>query len=187
MKVMCEISMRHIHLSKEDMEALFGKDAELTIKHYLSQPGEYQSEQRLTIIGPKRSLENVAVLGPVRVETQVELARTDCYFLGLKNVPLRESGHLEGTPGVTLKNGDITLEITKGVIMAKRHVHMDTATAEKLNLINGQIVSVAIGGERGGVLGNTVVRVSKNYFPAVHLDSDEGNALDSGAVAEIVT
>jgi len=181
MKVLCEISVRHVHLSQKDLELLFGKNAKLEPVRPLSQPGQYLAAQKIDIVGPKRTMESVAILGPVRAETQVEIARTDCYTLGVKNVPVRLSSDLAGTPGITLKNGDKTVQLEKGLIVMQRHVHMHTSTAEKHGFKDKQLVDLVFAGPRGGVLSNAIVRVDKNAADAVHLDSDEGNALESGA------
>jgi len=139
----------------------------------LSQPGQFLSEQRVSLVGEKGTLCNVAVLGPVRARTQVEITRSDCYTLGLKNVPLKQSGDLEGTPGILIRSETAEVYIKAGVIVSQRHIHMSPGKKFK----DGQIVSVRFPGERGGVLDNFVVRVSENFAPAIHIDADEGNAL----------
>ena len=177
MKVLCEVSVRHVHLSTKDLESLFGKGAKLEEVRGLSQPHQFVSAQKVDIVGPKRTIEGVSVLGPVRAETQVEVSRTDCFTLGIKDVPVRQSGFLEGTPGIVLKNGDKSIALPYGVIVMQRHVHLDPATASANKIKDGQLVDLVFGGERGGVLSNTVVRINKDFAPAVHIDSDEGNAM----------
>ena len=179
MKILCEVSVRHVHLSVKDVEALFGKGAKLEFVRGLSQPNQFVAAQKVDIVGPKRTIEGVAVLGPARSETQVEISRTDCFTLGIKEVPVRQSGLLDGTPGITLKSGDKSIMLEKGVIVMQRHVHLDPASAKKNGLKDGQLVDLVIAGDRGGVLSNTVVRISESYAPAVHIDSDEGNAMAS--------
>lgn len=185
MKILCEISVRHVHLSESDLQTLFGKDAKLEQVRELSQPGQYLAVQKVDLVGPKRTIEGVAVLGPTRAETQVEIARTDCFSLGIKGVPVRQSGMLEGTPGIVLRNGNKMVELKRGVIVAHRHVHLDPKTAESNGLKDNQIVDLVFAGDRGGVLSNAIVRVHKNFAPAVHLDSDEGNAMACGAEVTI--
>jgi len=175
-----EISARHVHISQKDLEQLMGKGAALDCVKTLSQPGQFLAAQRVCLIGPKNALENVAIIGPIRKETQVEISRTDTYLLGIKNVPVRESGNLKDTPGLTLKYGEKTLDISQGVIVVKRHLHLDTATAEEKGLKDKDVVTLKFSGERGGILENAIVRVSDSYANAVHIDSDEANAMGFG-------
>ena len=175
MKILCEISTRHVHLCKAHVEALFGEELEHV--RDLSQPGQFLAKQRVSLVGPKNTLENVAVLGPARPETQVELCRTDTFALGLKNIPLRESGDLLDTPGMKLRAGEREVTIDRGVIVCNRHIHLDPKTAEDFGIVDKQIVKIKFDGPRGGVLDNTVVRVSKDFAPAIHIDADEGNAI----------
>lgn len=176
-KVLVEISARHVHLSKEDLETLFGKEYELTVKKELSQPGQFASNERVRVIGSKSEFPAVSILGPCRKETQVELSLTDARSIGV-NAPVRESGDLEGTGSCKLVGPAGEIEITKGVIAAKRHIHATTADAEKMGLTNGEIVSVAIPTSNGRNLtfGDVVVRVSDSYALAMHIDTDEANA-----------
>ena len=176
-EVMVEVSARHIHLTQEQIEVLFGKGHQLTVKKELSQPGQFASEERVTVIGPKRSLERVSILGPARKAAQVELSKTDCMSIGLKDVPVRESGDIEGTPGVTLKTefGELTLD--KGVIVAKRHIHMTPADAKEFGVENGQIVKLEVNCPgRSLIFGDVVVRVRDDFALACHIDTDESNA-----------
>jgi putative phosphotransacetylase len=186
MKILCEVSVRHAHLSEADLKALFGKDATLEVVKIISQPGQYLSDKKIDLIGPKRTIERVSVLGPTRPETQVEISTSDCFTLGLKDIPVRGSGDLKGTPGMKIRAGDKTLDLEKGVIIIQRHVHIDPETAEKHGFKDGDVVSLKIEGERGGVLSGVTVRTGKGHFNAVHLDSDEGNALGVGCEAEII-
>ena len=184
-EVMVEVSARHIHLTQEQIEVLFGKGHQLTVKKELSQPGQFASEERVTVIGPKRTLERVSILGPARKAAQVELSKTDCMSIGLKDVPERESGDIEGTPGVTLKTefGELTLD--KGVIVAKRHIHMTTKDAEEFGVKDKDVVSVETNCDgRKLTFGDVVVRVSDSYALAMHIDTDEANA---GNIAGDVT
>lgn len=172
-----EVSARHVHLTQEQIEALFGKGHELTVKKMLSQPGQFAAEERVTIVGPKKSLERVSVLGPARKAGQVELSMTDCFSIGIKDAPVRESGVLDGTPGVTLKTdmGEITLD--QGVIIAKRHIHMTEADAAEFGCKDKDVVSVKV--ETNGrslTFDDVVVRVRDDFALAMHIDTDEANA-----------
>jgi putative phosphotransacetylase len=174
-KVIVETSARHVHLSEADLKILLGEGNELTIKKMLSQPGQYASNERVNLVGPKKAINNVLILGPTRKETQVEISLTDARTLGV-SAAIRESGDIDGTAGIKLVGPAGEVEITKGVIAAKRHVHLDPATAEELGVKDKQIVSVKVDGERGLTFGEVVVRVNPNFAPAVHLDTDEANA-----------
>ena len=174
-KILVEVSARHIHLSAADLAVLFGEGHELTIKKELSQPGQYACEEKVTLRGPKGEMK-LSVLGPTRKETQVELSLTDARTIGVK-AAIRESGDIDGTAGITLVGpcGEVTLE--KGVIAAKRHIHMTTKDAEYYGVENGQIVGVKVETDgRSLVFGDTVVRVSDSYALAMHIDTDESNA-----------
>jgi putative phosphotransacetylase len=186
MKILCEVSVRHAHLSEEHLKALFGETAKLEVVKTISQPGQYLSDKKIDLIGPKRTIERVSVLGPTRPETQVEISRSDCFTLGMKDVLVRGSGDLKGTCGMTIRAGDKTVELDKGVIVIARHVHIDPETASKHGFVDGQVVNIKIDGERGGILAGAVVRTGKGHLDAVHIDSDEGNALGAGAECEIL-
>lgn len=174
--VLIETSARHVHVSKEDLEILFGAGYELTPKKDLSQPGQYACEERVTVVGPKRELKGVSILGPVRPETQVEISLTDARSIGV-NALIRESGDTEGTFGCKLVGPKGEVELDHGVICAKRHIHMTPADAEKYGLENKQIVSVkASGTGRETIFGDVVVRVSDKFALAMHIDTDECNA-----------
>jgi len=174
-KILVETSARHVHLSQEDLEILFGKGATLTNKKDLSQPGQFACVERVTLVGPKKELANVSILGPVRPNTQVEVSYTDARTLGVA-APLRESGDVAGTPGIKLVGPAGEVEIKEGVMVAKRHIHMTPEDAEKYGVKNGQIVSVKIESERSATLGDVVVRVSPKFALAMHIDTDEANA-----------
>ena len=183
-KFLVEVSARHIHLCREDMDILFGKGSELHPIKDLSQPGQYASEEKLTMKGPKGQL-TARILGPLRKETQIEVSLTEARQLGVK-AQIRESGDLDGTSGdLTLVGpcGEIVLE--RGVIAANRHVHMTPADAEKYGVVNGQIVAVKIETNgRSVIFGDTVVRVSNSYALAMHIDTDEANAAAIGGSAQ---
>lgn len=175
-KVLVEVSARHVHLTQQDLETLFGAGHALTPKKSLSQPGEFACEERVDVVGPKRTLPGVSVLGPPRAATQVEISLTDARSIGA-TAPVRESGDIAGSGACKLVGPAGEVELAEGLIIAKRHVHLDTATAAELGLENQQIVSVRVDSEdRPTVFGNVVVRVSDKYAPAMHLDTDEGNA-----------
>ena len=151
-----EVSAKHVHLTQEDVEVLFGKGAKLEPKRPLSQPGQFLSEQRVTLIGPKKSMERVAVLGPVRSATQVELSKSDCVALGV-TAPVRESGDIAGSGSITIQGPCGTLEVKEGVIIAHNHIHVTEADSVKMNLKDKE-------------------RVSKNFSCRMHIDFDEANA-----------
>ena len=174
-KILVETSARHVHLSKEDLAKLFGEGAELTFKKALSQPGQFACEERVKLVGPKKEIANVIILGPVRPATQIELSYTDARTLGI-DAPLRESGNVAGTPGLKLVGPAGEVDVAEGAIVAKRHIHMTPADAETYGVENGQIVSVKIESERSAVLGDVVVRVNPNFALAMHIDTDEANA-----------
>ena len=176
MEVLVETSARHIHLSKEALETLFGAGYELTKKKDLSQPGQYACAERVDVVGPKKTIAGVSILGPVRPETQVELSLTDARSIGVA-APVRESGDIAGSGACKLVGPCGEVEIAEGVIAAKRHIHMTTADAERMGLTDKQIVEVKIPCEgRTLTFGDVVVRVSDKYALAMHIDTDESNA-----------
>lgn len=170
-----EASGRHVHLSRKELDALFGTGYELTKAKDLSQPGQYASKERLTVVGPKGAFHNVVILGPVRKESQVEVSLTDSLQLGVK-APIRESGDIEGTPGIVLVNGDKSVSLDKGLIVAKRHVHMTPEDAEKIGVKNHDIVKVKVEGARPLIFDDVVIRVSPKFATYMHIDYDEANA-----------
>ena len=170
-----EASGRHVHLSKAHVEALFGKGYELTPVKDLSQPGQFAAKERVRVIGAKGEFSNVAVLGPCRNFTQVELSLTDCREIGVKGI-IRESGKIEGTPGILIGVGDKYVHLDKGLIVAKRHVHMQPEDAERFGVKDGEIVKVKINSERPLIFEDVVIRVRDNFRLSMHIDFDEANA-----------
>ena len=171
-----ETSARHIQVCREDFELLFGKGKELTFRAELSQPGQYVCEERLTVKGPKGTFENVAVLGPFRKETQVEISVTDCRKLGIEGV-IRQSGDTADTPGCTLIGPLGGLEIDHGVIVAKRHIHMTPVQAIQLGVKDNDDVFVITNSfERSLIFADVIVRVNPGFALAMHVDTDEANA-----------
>ena len=180
MKFLVETSARHVHVTQEHLEILFGKGYELTKKKDLSQPGQYACEERVTVVGPKKELKGVSILGPVRKATQVELSLSDARSIGVA-APVRESGDVAGSAGCKLIGPAGEVELTEGVIAAKRHIHATPADAEQLGVKNGDIVSVKVDTDgRSLVFGDVVVRVSDSYALAMHIDTDESNAAGCG-------
>ncbi len=174
--VLVETSARHVHVSRRVLNILFGEGYELTHKKDLSQPGQFACEERVQVIGPKSSFPAVSILGPVRPETQVELSAGDARAIGVK-APIRESGDLKGSAGCKIVGPKGEVELNDGVIIAKRHIHATPEDAENYGLVDKQIVSVKIDTpERSLIFGDVVVRVSKNYALAMHIDTDESNA-----------
>ena len=183
-----ETSARHVHLSEHDFKVLFGDEATLTIKKNLSQPGQYACEERVTIVGPKKELPGVSILGPYRVNSQVELSATDARSIGLP-IAIRESGDLEGTPGCIVKGPKGEVEIPCGVIVAKRHIHATPEDAKELNVEDKEVVCVKVNTNgRSLIFGDVVVRVSEKFALAMHIDTDESNAgnVAPGTMGEIV-
>jgi putative phosphotransacetylase len=169
------VSARHCHLSKSDLEALFGEGYELTKKADLSQPGQFAANETITIAGPRGSLEKVRILGPARNMTQVEVSQTDSVKLGLKP-PLRESGDIEGSAPITLVGPRGSLYKKEGLIIAQAHIHMTPEDADRYNVENGEYVKVEVDGERPVILGKVLIRVSPRYKLEMHVDTDEANA-----------
>ncbi len=170
-----EISAHHVHLSQADVEALFGPGHQLTPMHELSQPGQYACEEQVHLVGPKGRIAKVRVLGPTRKETQVEIAMTEQFKLGVQP-PIRQSGDLAGTPGVTLEGPYGTSTIERGVICAQRHIHMSPEDALRFRVRDNYVVRVRVEGERELIFGDVVVRVNPAFRLAMHIDTDEGNA-----------
>ena len=180
-KIPIETSARHIHISKEDFETLYGKDAQLHYIKELSQPGQYLCRERLNVIGPRGTFENMAILGPFRKETQIELSLTDTRKLGIPGI-IRQSGDIEGTPGCILRGPEGELEISRGVIVAKRHIHMTPDNALTLNVRdNDEVFVLTKSYGRALIYADVVVRVSWDYRLAMHVDTDEANAFSSDA------
>lgn len=178
-KFIVETSARHVHLTQEHLEALFGKGATLTHKKDLSQPGQFACEERVTIVGPKRELAGVSILGPVRPATQVELSATDARSIGV-DAPIRESGDIVGSGACKIIGPKGEIEISEGVIVAKRHIHLTPADAEELGVKDKEIVWVKLDTDgRKAIFGDVVVRVSEKFARAMHIDTDESNAVSA--------
>ena len=184
MKVMVETSAHHVHVTKETFETLYGKGATLTNKKNLSQPGQFACAEKVTVVGPRGEM-NMSILGPERSANQVEISLTDARKLGIA-APVRESGDIAGTPGCKLVGPAGEVEIECGVIAAKRHIHLDPATAKEFGLADKQIVSVKVGESSGRatIFGDVVIRVSESYAPAMHIDTDESNAAGLGGTVD---
>ena len=189
-KFIVETSARHVHLTQEHLEALFGKGATLTHKKDLSQPGQFACEERETIDGPKREQAGGSILGPVRPATQVELSATDARSIGV-DAPIRESGDIAGSGACKIIGSKGEIEISEGVIVAKRHIHLTPADAEELGVKDKEIVWVKLDTDgRKAILGDVVVRVSEKFARAMHIDTDESNAVSAprsleGEIVEI--
>ncbi len=182
------VSARHVHLSQPAIDKLFGKGHQLTIRNPLSQPGQYAAEETVNVVGPRNTLQNVRILGPPRAIDQVEISRTDEFFIGI-DAPVRASGDIENSPGVTLEGPNGELDITHGVICAWRHIHMTPEDALYFGVRDRDVVEVALGGsDRDLIFGDVLVRVSPDYALEMHIDTDEGNAanLGRGATAALV-
>lgn len=176
LKVPIETSARHIHVSEADFKKLFGEHATLHYIHELSQPGQYLCQERITVVGPKGSFENVAILGPFRKETQIELSMTDTRKIGVPGV-IRQSGHTDGTPGCILIGPKGSIELEQGVIVAKRHIHMTPLEASRAHVKdNDEVFVITQSYERGLIFADVVVRVSPKFKLAMHVDTDEANA-----------
>lgn len=181
------LSNRHVHLSEADLQTLFGEGYELTELKPLSQPGQYAANEVVDVVGPKRTLSKVRILGPTRPSSQVEVSITDSFYLGAK-VPIRNSGDLEGTPGCKLIGPKGEVELSQGLIAAARHIHMHTDDGAALDLKDKDIVRVKIPGDRGMILENVLIRVHETYALDMHIDTDEGNAglVRNGDLVEII-
>ena len=187
-KILIEVSARHVHVTTEDLEILFGKGYQLTPKKDLSQPGQYAAAERVDLVGPRSTIKNVSILGPVRAASQVEVSMSDARTLGL-NPSIRESGNIDGTIGVQLVGPAGTVTLEKGLIVAKRHVHLTPEAAEAQGVVNGQVVEIKVHtDDRSMTFGDVVIRVSEKFAPAMHIDTDEANAagITSTAWGEIV-
>lgn len=189
MQFIIETSARHVHVTQEHLEILFGKGHQLTPKKMLSQPGEFAAEERVAVVGPKNSIPNVSILGPVRCASQVELSLTDARTIGV-DAPVRQSGNVAGSAPCKLVGPAGEVELSEGVIAAKRHVHFTPADAEAFGVKDGQIVSVRVVQSNGRslIFGDTVCRVSPSFALSMHVDTDESNAaaLPRDAKGELV-
>jgi len=183
------ISAHHVHLTRTTIDRLFGENYVLQRRTPLSQPGQFSAFDTVSLVGPRGRLEHVRVLGPPRVADQVEISQTDAHVLGLE-APLRLSGDLDATPGITLEGPRGRVVLTSGVVCALRHIHMSPADAASLNVRDHEVVEVAIdSGGRRVIFGDVMVRVSPDYRLEFHLDTDEGNAsgVGPGTVAHLTT
>ena len=188
-KFIVETSARHVHLTAEAFATLFGEGKELTVKKMLSQPGQFASEERVTIVGPKKSLPNVSILGPFRKANQLELSATDARSIGIV-APIRESGDVAGSGACKIVGPEGEIEISEGVIVAKRHIHLTPADAEEMGVKDKDVVWVRLDTDgRKAILGDVVCRVSDSYALAMHIDTDESNAVSAPRelYGEIVT
>jgi putative phosphotransacetylase len=181
------MSNRHIHVSKEHLEILFGEGHELTNIKDLSQPGQFACDERVDIVGPKSTLKDVRILGPVRPNTQVEISMYDARTMGVEGM-VRASGNIQGTPGCTVVGPKGKVELKEGVIVAARHIHLHTSDSERFGLKDKDVVKVRIGDERALVLENVIVRVHLTYAMDMHIDIEEGNAagIKNGVLGEII-
>lgn len=179
-KILIETSARHVHLSKEALKVLFGDGQKLTVKKELSQPGQFASNERVDIVGPKNTIKNVSILGPERDFVQVEVSKTDARTLGL-NPPIRESGDIKDSDPCKLIGPAGELDIKEGVIVAKRHIHMTSQDAIDFGVQNADIVNVKVNTKnRSLIFGDVVVRVSSKFALAMHIDTDESNSANCG-------
>lgn len=187
-QILLETSARHVHVTKEDLATLFGEGYELTFKKDLSQPGQFATEERVRVIGPKGEFPRVSILGPERKETQVELSASDARSIGI-SCPIRESGDLAGSGACKLVGPAGEVELDHGVIIAKRHIHATPEDAKELGVENGEVVQVKVESDgRSLIFGDVVVRVSQSYALAMHIDTDESNACGAvpGLMVDIV-
>ena len=175
-KILVETSARHVHLTTEDIETLFGKGHELTVKKMLSQPGQFACEEKVTVVGPKKSIEKVSILGPARSASQVEVSLTDARTLGV-TAPVRESGDVAGSAPCKLVGPCGEVELSEGVIAAKRHIHFTPEDAAEYGIKDKDIVKVKITSDgRSLIFDDVICRVNPTYALAMHIDTDESNA-----------
>lgn len=182
------VSARHIHLSEEHIEQLFGKGYQLGVLKDLSQPGQYAAQETVAVAGPKGRFDKVRILGPARGKTQLEVSRTDAFSLGL-NPPVRESGNIAGTPGITVIGPAGQVDIPEGVIVAARHIHFHSEDAARWGIADKQQLTVKVEGERSLIFEKVIARVSDQYALDMHIDTDEANAagVKTGDVAVILS
>ena len=178
-QVLVETSARHVHLTQEHIEILFGKGHQLTHKKDLSQPGQFACEERVTVVGPKKEIAGVSILGPARPASQVEISLTDARSIGV-NAPIRESGDVAGSGACKLVGPCGEVELTEGVIAAQRHIHLTPEAAAEFGVSDKEIVCVKIDSARSLVFDDVVVRVSEKFAPAMHVDTDDANAVGIG-------
>ena len=187
MKVSIGVSNRHVHLTKEHLELLFGKGYELIKKVDINQPGQFAATDVVTIKTAKSEIKNVRILGPIRSYTQVEISKTDSYTLGL-NPPVRDSGDLVGSAPITIIGPNGSIELSEGCIIANRHIHITPKQMEYYNLVGNDKVSVKIDGEKGGIIDNVYLKVAEDAFFELHIDTDDANAhlIKNGDIGEII-
>lgn len=181
------VSARHVHLNREDLDILFGKEYELTFYRELSQPDQFAAEEKVKLVGPKGQYDKVRVLGPLRPKTQVEISMTDSMALGIK-APLRESGNLYETPGIVISGPKGSVTLNSGLIVAARHIHFHSSDALQYGIMDKQELRVQIEGSRGCILHHVIARVSNQFKLELHLDTDEANAfgVKTGDMATII-
>lgn len=181
------LSNRHIHISQKDLDTLFGEGYELTKMKDLSQPGQYACEEKVDVVGPKKTIKGVRILGPVRPDTQLEVSITDAFTLGVSPM-IRNSGDVADTPGVRIVGPKGEAEIDRGTIVAARHIHMHTSDGEEFGIKDGEIVSIKVPGPRGLVFDNVLVRVHPSFALEMHVDIEEGNAagIRNGDMVEVI-
>ncbi|WP_028550505.1 phosphate propanoyltransferase [Paenibacillus sp. UNC451MF] len=182
------VSARHIHLSVEHIEQLFGSGYQLSVLKDLSQPGQYAAAETVAVVGPKGRFDKVRILGPARGKTQLEVSRSDAFVLGM-NPPVRESGNIAGTPGITIIGPAGQIDITEGVIVAGRHIHFHTDDAARWGIADKQLLTVRVEGERSLIFERVLARVSDQYALDMHIDTDEANAagVKTGDMATILS
>lgn len=182
------VSNRHIHISREDLDVIYGKGYELTVRNPLTQPGEFAANETVILVGPRHAIERVRILGPVRKHTQVEISQTDAIVLGVQP-PVRVSGDIENTPGITIVGPKGTVVLKKGVIRANRHIHITEEDARRFGLKDRQVVAVrTINTDKPTLFYDVMIRVLKRAFFELHIDTDDGNAagLKTGDEVELV-
>lgn len=187
MEIKVGVSNRHVHLKKEDLEILFGKNYELTKLKDLSQKGQFASVETVTIKTLKNQIDDVRVLGPIRSYTQIEISKTDSYVLGL-NPPVRESGDIKDTPGITLIGPNGSIDLKEGVIIPERHIHLTNADLIKYNLDKNKTVKIKVNGEKNTILDSVSLKVDDSYTFELHLDIDDANAclINQNDIVEII-
>jgi len=188
-KVVINLSNRHVHVSRADLDILFGNGYKLTRTKDLMQPGQFACAETVTIKGPKGAFEGVRILGPERKETQCEILASDQFKLGIPGCPVRESGQLDGSAAFEIIGPAGSIKKTQGLIIAKRHIHFNLEEGLRFGVVDKQLVSLKAGGERGAIFLNVVCRVNAAYALECHLDFDEGNAvgIGNGTLGEITT
>lgn len=179
------VSNRHVHLSQADLNSLFGEGYQMTKMKDLSQPGQYACKETITVCGPKGAIEKVRILGPIRSKTQVEVMTGDSFKLGVVS-EVRLSGDLHGTPGITLIGPKGSVQITEGLVVAQRHIHMTPEDAQHFGVHDGQMVSIQVGGIRGGIYNNVAVRANDTSVLECHIDTEEANAMNLNSLSKII-